>query len=559
MNNPTNNKRTKSQKKNWKKKQHKKDQIHANFTRGNHKANEGVHPGSFAHADMRALFGVQLPQYQDPQLVTSATAMNTNDNNNDNDATAETPEQSTITTSTTDKNGEATTSDQINSNAQQQDSQQQTESSSPSDNTTNNNNNSNNNNNLNNNNNNDDEASSSTPKRVKRKVAFLIAYLGTNYTGFQINKNQRTLQAEIELALYKAHLLTNANFGHTHKYSWSTSGRTDKGVHACAQVCSAKIELPTGNEQPLTTAREAMNAVLPPDIRILDVQRVARSFCAKTERDQVRYQYMIPSFALTDTAQMRAIFQQAGNVHPDTDSHRPPGNPLTPQERQAIQQHLSQTRITPNQLEKLQHALQAFVGTRSHHNYSKGVGNDEPRSNRYIVSWTTEDPIVFDNNEEWIPTQVVGQSFLLHQIRKMVGRAMDVVRGAVTMETLEAGFDRSHTINIPPAPAQGLYLDMSYYTRYNVRKTRKQVDVPDLDWTHEDSPVYPRWHDFRNRTLMPHLVQQEAEEGNFLTYLYQQEFVNGHAARGTGIGVTRMDENNEDDEEDGGNDEDCDE
>ena len=51
-------------------------------------------------------------------------------------------------------------------------------------------------------------------KTPKRKVSLLIAFLGTHYTGMQMNIDQRTIQAELELALWKGGLISNANFGH---------------------------------------------------------------------------------------------------------------------------------------------------------------------------------------------------------------------------------------------------------------------------------------------------------------------------------------------------------
>jgi hypothetical protein len=66
---------------------------------------------------------------------------------------------------------------------------------------------------------------------TKKKVAFLLGYLGTGYSGFQTNEGRRTLQAEFELAMVRSELISPLNFGYFHKYSWSTSGRTDKGKH----------------------------------------------------------------------------------------------------------------------------------------------------------------------------------------------------------------------------------------------------------------------------------------------------------------------------------------
>ncbi len=65
-------------------------------------------------------------------------------------------------------------------------------------------------------------------KHPKRKVALLLGFLGTNYGGMQINKGQRSLQAEIELALFRAGVISKANFGYPKKYSWSNSARTGK-------------------------------------------------------------------------------------------------------------------------------------------------------------------------------------------------------------------------------------------------------------------------------------------------------------------------------------------
>jgi tRNA pseudouridine(38-40) synthase len=73
-------------------------------------------------------------------------------------------------------------------------------------------------------------------KLPKRKLGILVSFLGSRYGGFQINAGQRTLQAELELALFRAGIISSSNFGWPSKYSWSNSARTDKGVHAAAQV-----------------------------------------------------------------------------------------------------------------------------------------------------------------------------------------------------------------------------------------------------------------------------------------------------------------------------------
>ncbi|KAL7557292.1 hypothetical protein ACA910_016253 [Epithemia clementina (nom. ined.)] len=354
-------------------------------------------------------------------------------------------------------------------------------------------------------------------KRVKRKVAFLLAYLGTNYGGFQMNPDQRTLQAEFELALFRCKLLSQSNFGYPYKYGWSTSGRTDKGVHACAQVCSAKIEIRPN--QTMSEVLEELNQSLPNDIRVLDVKRVSKPFCAKTQRDRVRYQYMIPSFLFQDTSVLSEMFEKAGIRV----KNREPNDWLSREEIASLQPQMKTFRASSQHLDLLKQALKTYEGTHSFHNFTKGVKNDEARANRYIISFRIEDPMVFENGTEWIPTQVLGQSFLLHQIRKMILMAVEVTRGAVPLSLIERAFSRDVDIRVHPAPAQGLYLDMSFYGGYNKRK-HLNPDLPDLDWTNEDSDVYRRWKQFRNEVLMKHVVEEEGREGNFVSFLACHQF-----------------------------------
>src|ERR1700712_5691908 len=89
-----------------------------------------------------------------------------------------------------------------------------------------------------------------------------IEYAGTRYSGWQIQKNARTIQGEIDRAV---RTVTGR-----HDFELYGSGRTDAGVHASAQV--AHLDVATH----LTPAslRRAINDELPADINILDVQVV---------------------------------------------------------------------------------------------------------------------------------------------------------------------------------------------------------------------------------------------------------------------------------------------
>ena len=354
-------------------------------------------------------------------------------------------------------------------------------------------------------------------KLLKRKAALLLGFLGTKYGGFQVNMNQRTLQSEVELALFKAGMLKELNFGRPFKYSWSTSARTDKGVHACAQVCSLKVELLQSDLDNMEEARQRLEGFLPSDIRVLDFQRVTRNFCAKTQRDRVRYQYMIPSFLLH--SDYRALLVEQGI--PLEGRRETARAPLSKDEVAKLQEVLKGFRTTDKQRGLLQAALKKYDGTHPFHNFTKGLKPGQASANRYIESFRVQDPVIIDGLE-WIPTQVLGQSFLLHQIRKMIAMAVDVTRGAATLEVMDRALSKKEVVRVGLAPAQGLFLELSFFGGYNRRKQQNK-DLPNLDWS-VDGPAKDRWAAFRD-TIREHIVKEEEAQGNFVQYLYVQECI----------------------------------
>lgn len=442
------------------------------------KERDQVHPGSYANAEMRKIWGISLPELDESNTHSSSSSSSSND----------------ITATATDDTPDTSTDNQ-------------------------------------------------NTKLPKRKVALLLQFIGTNYTGMQINEGKRTIQAEIELALYKAGMLTRANFGFPKKYSWSNSARTDKGVHACAQVCSVKILLPTMD---LDQVRERINDELPEDVNVGDVVQVPRSFCARTQRDRVGYQYMLPSYALKGREEWRDVWkkilvnggsgkdggmercktqekeEQEENEEVNGVSGR---QVLTTTEMEALRETMRGYRVSQDTLDRLKEALETYKGTHKFHNYTRGKKWDDPSSSRYIVSFEVQDLLVDEHGIEWIPTMVVGQSFLLHQIRKMMCMAMDVARGATSLNVMKESFG-DVSININTAPAQGLSLDMSYYEYFNKRQNASEP----LDW-HSDktSPRHLRWKKFKEEKVMKHIMEEEWKQGNFLSYMLLQE---NHIQRG---------------------------
>jgi len=114
-----------------------------------------------------------------------------------------------------------------------------------------------------------------------RNIKIDIEYDGTHFEGWQIQKpKSRTVQGEIEKALARICKKKNRVIG---------SGRTDSGVHALGQVAHAKIPSRLSDPEIL----RALNANLPDDISILNVQTVPDSFHAQFSVKRKTYRYTI--------------------------------------------------------------------------------------------------------------------------------------------------------------------------------------------------------------------------------------------------------------------------
>ncbi len=260
-----------------------------------------------------------------------------------------------------------------------------------------------------------------------------------------------------------------------------------------------------------------INSHLPDDIIVADCVKVPRTFCARTQRNKVRYQYMLPSFALLSSDEVKSHFESVLGVNW---KERPVKDPFTGGEVEAIREKLRQYRATDDVLDKLRSALEAYVGTHKFHNYTNGKTFNDANAKRYIHSFTVQEKVVDKNGIEWIPTLVEGQSFLLHQIRKMMSMAMDTARGASSIEIMETSFSDKY-ININTAPAQGLFLDMSYYEHFNKKLNQGS---PHLDWhSDETSPAHLRWKKFKEESVMVHIMDEEEAQGNFIAYLFAQD------------------------------------
>src|SRR5262245_45258695 len=120
-----------------------------------------------------------------------------------------------------------------------------------------------------------------------RNLKLTVAYDGTRFVGWQRQADGESVQGLLEQALAKFQGAPVTVHG---------AGRTDAGVHALGQVASASVTF----THPIGTLVRALNALLPEDIRILEVADVAPDFHARFSARSKTYRYHIHAGTMGD-------------------------------------------------------------------------------------------------------------------------------------------------------------------------------------------------------------------------------------------------------------------
>ena len=241
------------------------------------------------------------------------------------------------------------------------------------------------------------------------KLKLTIEYAGTRYSGWQIQKNARTVQGELERAVHEA--------TGSHDFEMYGSGRTDAGVHALGQV--AHLDLATN--LPPDTLRRKINDALPTDIVVLRVDRVRHRFHARHDAVARSYLYQV--------ARRRTAFAK----------------PFV----WWVKDDLS--------LDAMREAAKTFVGF---HDF-RAFSDDDPteKSTEVLV-----DAFDIYEDEDLIVFHIEGSHFIWKMVRRMVGVLVEVGRGAIgpsDVRTLFAG--GGDQVARLTAPASGLFLERVYY------------------------------------------------------------------------------------------------
>jgi tRNA pseudouridine38-40 synthase len=250
-----------------------------------------------------------------------------------------------------------------------------------------------------------------------QNIKAVVRYDGTNFSGWQIQPNARTVQEVIELTMSQI-------AGQPIKIAGA--GRTDAGVHALGQTFS--VQWP--DRFPLEKMQRALNKLLEPEIRIESIEVVDHDFHASFSSTGKRYAYSLLSSRHPDPFAAR----YAWNLGWDVD---------------------------PNHVEEL---AQIFVGEHDFAGFCCS-GSEAETTVRRILSINVHPGLIVgpsDTDAGW-HIEYHGEGFLYKMVRNLTGTLIDVGRGHHPESTLQERLNAPAPYRGYTAPAKGLFMKEVLY------------------------------------------------------------------------------------------------
>lgn len=175
-----------------------------------------------------------------------------------------------------------------------------------------------------------------------------------------------------------------------------------------------------------------------------------------------------------------------------------------------------QYRIPQARIERIQQALNNYLGTKNYHNYTIQKPFKDPSANRHIKSFVanTKPILIGDGPEEekteWLSLKVHGQSFMMHQIRKMIGMVTLLVRSGSDIDKTMAHSFTAAKYSIPKVPGLGLMLERPVFDSYNSIQATKHEREP-LRFDKYDDKI----EEFKRKEIYARMFTEEEQKGEF--------------------------------------------
>lgn len=246
-----------------------------------------------------------------------------------------------------------------------------------------------------------------------KNVKLTIQYDGTRYSGWQIQKEQNTVQGELKKCIEEIVKEDNVNI--------IGSGRTDSGVHALGQIANFKVN---SNMSDLDF-KNAINSKISKDIRIIKVEIVDNDFNSRFSALKREYVYIIKK------------------------------------EDTPFDYNYHWTYKYDFDIKILDECADIILNNTNFSNFCR----HSPDIDNYLCLIDfSEWEVLNDPNGDRLIYKIRANRFLHHMVRMVVGTMLEVSRNRITIQDFKELFDeRSKNNRVLTAPSSGLYLSKVYY------------------------------------------------------------------------------------------------
>ena len=248
-----------------------------------------------------------------------------------------------------------------------------------------------------------------------RTLKLTLEYVGTRYSGWQDQRNARTVMGELKKAAREVFPIEVDKQG---------AGRTDAGVHALGQVVHIKVAAEVKHDPDIIMRR--LNDLLPADVAILQVERAPRNFHARHDARSRVYIYQISRRKQAFTKRYVWWIKERLDV------------------------------------KKMQRAASLLAGR---HDFICFRAADASRPHESTIVEVEKAEI--ETEEDIIQIRIQASHFLWRMVRRLVGVLVKIGKSEITIEDferlLDAHCDAKFDVAAWTAPASGLFLEEVVY------------------------------------------------------------------------------------------------